>query len=147
MSQLLSHPEIASLVPHAGRMVLLDEIVCFDPATIHCRAMLNPSDSHPLAVDGHLPATALAEFGAQAMAVHGALLAPGTPPRPGRLVALGQLDLAVGRIDATTVLDIHATRLGGDDAGQMYAFEVRVGKTSLARGQATVMFADRAIGP
>jgi predicted hotdog family 3-hydroxylacyl-ACP dehydratase len=143
MPQLLSHTDIACLMPHAGSMVLLDQIVQFDSDRIHCRATMNPAAPHPLAINGNLPGTALAEFGAQAMAVHGAMLSPpGTPLRQGRLVALGQLDLTVDRIDEPTVLDILATRLGGDDAGQMYGFEVRAGSASLAQGQATVMFAD-----
>ncbi|MFU8830699.1 MAG: hypothetical protein ACNA7J_00965 [Wenzhouxiangella sp.] len=143
MPQPVSQPDIASLVPHAGAMVLLVQVVEFGPETIHCRATLDPS-SNPLAIEGALPATALAEFGAQAMAVHGAMLAPaGTPPRSGRLVALGQLDLAINQVDQAMVLDVHATRLGGDSSGQMYAFKITAGTRDLARGQATVMFADK----
>jgi predicted hotdog family 3-hydroxylacyl-ACP dehydratase len=142
MPQLLK-PEIAKLVPHAGTMVLLDQVISHDQESIDCYALVEPGAHHPLARDGRLPATALAEYGAQAMAVHGGLLAPaGTPPRPGRLVALGQLELAVDAISEPTALAIRASCLGGDPSGQMYQFEIRSGDQWLARGRATVMFAD-----
>jgi predicted hotdog family 3-hydroxylacyl-ACP dehydratase len=134
---------IADLIPHAGSMVLLDEILEYDMASIRCRARFRPDEHHPLAIDARLPATALAEYGAQAMAVHGGLLEPaGTPPRPGRLVALGQLDLDIEELTEDTDLEIHATRSSGDRAGQIYQFSVHSQKRLLARGQATVMFID-----
>jgi predicted hotdog family 3-hydroxylacyl-ACP dehydratase len=132
---------IADLVPHAGSMVLLDEVVDYGPDHIHCRAAIDPAASHPLAEHLRLPATALAEYGAQAMAVHGGLLTePGTPPRPGRLVALRQLDLAVDGLDRAVEVDVFGYRLGGDDSGHLYTFEVRHHQTLLASGKATVMF-------
>lgn len=132
---------IADLVPHAGNMVLLDQVIDFDAEHIHCRATINPAADHPLAVNRRLPATALAEYGAQAMAVHGGLLAePGAPPKPGRLVALGQLDLAIDGLDRQVEVDVFGWRLGGDDAGNLYKFEIRDRQSTLARGKATVMF-------
>jgi predicted hotdog family 3-hydroxylacyl-ACP dehydratase len=134
--------DIASLIPHAGRMVLLDTLIAHDAGQIQCRAKLDPRD-HPLASQNRLPATVLAEYGAQAMAVHGGLLAePGTAPRPGRLVALSELDLAVEFIDQPCSVEIQAECLDAGNAGQIYRFEVRHGQNCLARGRATVMFAD-----
>jgi predicted hotdog family 3-hydroxylacyl-ACP dehydratase len=142
MPELLK-ADIARLVPHAGTMVLLDELISHDDQAIHCRAELVLDDQHPLVRKGRLPATALAEYGAQAMAVHGGLLAePGSPPRPGRLVALGQLDLALDALARPVTLEVHARCLGGDRAGQIYEFEVLAGEQWLARGRATIMFAD-----
>jgi len=134
---------IADLVPHAGSMVLLDEIIDHDTQHIHCRALIDPAAGHPLAVNDCLPATALAEYGAQAMAVHGGLLAdPESPPRPGRLVALGQLELAVDTVNEPVQVDVFGERLGGDESGNLYQFELRDGSKWLARGKATVMFVD-----
>jgi predicted hotdog family 3-hydroxylacyl-ACP dehydratase len=139
-----SRAQIAELIPHADDMVLIDEVMDHDPTRISCRTRLDPTTNHPLAINGSLPATALAEYAAQAMAVHGGLLAsPGAEPRPGRLVALGQLDLGIEALSEPLTLDIQATRLGGDEAGHLYDFEVHHADNLLARGRATIMFADR----
>src|SRR6185436_4156135 len=71
----VSHPPIARLVPQAGAMCLLDEIVSFDERAIVCRASSHRSPGNPLRCDGRLSAFAGIEYGAQAMAVHGALQA------------------------------------------------------------------------
>lgn len=134
---------IAELVPHAGSMVLLDRIIFFNPETIHCQADLVPDQRHPLVVDGRLPATALAEYGAQAMAVHGGLLeAPDRLPRPGRLAGLSHLDLAVDALLDPVCLDVHVRCLSSERSGQIYQFEVLAEDRWLARGRATIMFAD-----
>ncbi len=136
---------IAELVPHAGRMVLLEDIVEHDAEHILCRARTGPPGEHPLALDGRLPAEALAEYGAQAIAVHGGLLSSqDTAPRPGRLVALGQLSLSCSSLDRDCSLTVRARRLAGEANGQIYDFEVSEADHGLlAQGRATIMFADR----
>lgn len=137
-------PKIADLVPHAGRMVLLDTVLAYDDERIECRALIDPGPDHPLAVDGRLPAPALVEYAGQAMAVHGGLRAePGATPRPGRLVSLRHLDLAIDTIDTVVEVTVQADCLGGDESGQIYRFRVTDSERELASGQATIMFADR----
>ncbi|MEE4331784.1 MAG: hypothetical protein V2J10_13025 [Wenzhouxiangella sp.] len=138
-------PKIENLVPHAGRMVLLADILACTEESIACRAVIDPKDHHPLAVDGVVPASALVEYAGQAMAVHGGLRAePGAPPRPGRLVALRQLDLAIDAIATPLEVTVRAQCLGGDESGQIYRFQIHHGERELASGQATIMFADGA---
>lgn len=133
--------DIASRIPHAGAMVLIDEVVSHDEARITCRARTGALDEHPLGRKGRLPATALAEYGAQAMAVHGSLLAASdAPPREGRLVALPELELGVWALEAPAELTIHAERVGGSAVGEVYEFQVLADEHELARGRATVMF-------
>jgi len=136
---------IAELVPHAGRMVLLDDIIEHDGDHILCRARTGPPGEHPLASDGQLPAEILAEYGAQAIAVHGGLLNNlETAPRPGRLVALGRFLLYCSSLKRDCRLAVRAQRLAGDSNGQVYDFEVSdVENGLLAQGRATIMFADR----
>jgi predicted hotdog family 3-hydroxylacyl-ACP dehydratase len=133
--------DIESRVPHAGDMVLINEVRQHDEHTITCRARTGPLESHPLGRKGRLPATALAEYGAQAMAVHGGLLAAAdAPPREGRLVSLGELSLSVPALEEPTELTIRAERVGGSVVGEIYRFEVLDETRTLASGQATVMF-------
>jgi len=133
--------DIESRVPHAGDMVLIDEVISHDDTRISCRADTGPLDRHPLGRKGQLPASALAEYGAQAMAVHGSLLtAADVPPREGRLVALPELELGLAALEQPTELVIHAERIGGSAVGEVYEFRVLGDDTMLARGRATVMF-------
>ncbi|MEE4303202.1 MAG: hypothetical protein V2J19_03535 [Wenzhouxiangella sp.] len=135
--------DIESRVPHAGAMVLIDEVVSHDDARITCRAETGPLENHPLARKGVLPASALAEYGAQAMAVHGSLLAAtDAPPLEGRLVALPELELGLAALDEPAELVIHAERIGGSAVGEVYEFRILGDETMLARGRATVMFPD-----
>lgn len=136
-----SRREPAELVPHAGAMVLIDEVVDWNAEAVHCRSRIDQPADHPLSRGGRLPAEALGEFGAQAMAVHGGLLAPqGEPPRHGLLASMGKLDLAIGSIDRAATLDIRAMRLGGDSAGMVYEFSIAMAGHEVASGRATVMF-------
>ena len=133
--------DIAQRVPHAGDMVLLDEVLTYDDTRITCRARTGAPADHPLSRKGKLPATALAGYGAQAMAVHGSLLAAtDAPPREGRLVALPELSLAVSGLEHDAELTVRAERIGGSVVGEVYRFEVSEGEQLLAQGRATVMF-------
>jgi predicted hotdog family 3-hydroxylacyl-ACP dehydratase len=135
--------DIEARVPHAGDMVLIDEVVSHDDTRITCRADTGPLEDHPLGRKGRLPASALAEYGAQAMAVHGSLLAAtDAPPREGRLVALPELTLGAAALNEPTRLTIHAERVGGSAVGEVYEFRVLDGDAMLANGRATVMFPD-----
>lgn len=132
---------IEALLPHAGDMVLIDEIVEHDQHRVHCRARIGALADHPLARHGVLPAAALVEYAAQAMAAHGTLAGrPGDPPIAGRLAALSALNLAGDHIEAPTCIDVHVKREGGDGSGALYAFRVLSGQETLASGRATIMF-------
>jgi len=134
----------APLIPHAGAMCLLDEVVAWDAATIHARSRSHHSMDNPLRGDGRLRAVHLCEYGAQAMAVHGGLLAraAGTQAAPGYLVSLRAVELAVGRIDDLAgALDVHAERLLGGDGSWQYAFRVEHAGTRIAGGRAAVIVA------
>lgn len=138
----MTQPSIESLLPHAGPMVLIDELLDHDPSGLRCRAHTGPLDRHPLARQGRLPASALAEYGAQAMAIHGSLLAAAAAPREGRLVALSDLNLRVAELDQAAELHIDVERIGGSGSGELYGFRVAANGAVIASGRATVMFPD-----
>ncbi len=131
-----------SLIPHRGSMCLLDEVVAWDPNTIHARSRSHARADNPLRSDGMLRAVHLCEYGAQAMAVHGGLVAraEGSTAAPGFLVSLRDVDLALVRVDGLDgVLDVHAEKLIGDANGWQYAFRVEHAGRLLARGRAAVL--------
>ena len=75
----LDHAWIEQHIPHKGRMCLLDEVLSWDAAHIRCRSASHTSASNPLRLHGRLGAACGIEYAAQAMAVHGALIAASAP--------------------------------------------------------------------
>jgi len=131
-----------SLIPHRGAMCVLDEVVVWTADSIHARSRSHRSPDNPLRSDGRLRAVHLCEYGAQAMAVHGGLVAreSGGVAAPGFLVALRAVELLVERIDdLPEPLDVHAEKLLGDDNGWQYAFRVEHAGMLLASGRAAVL--------
>jgi len=130
------------LIPHKGTMCLLDEVVAWTDEAIHARSRSHRREDNPLRSDGRLRAVHLCEYGAQAMAVHGGLVAraAGGVAAPGFLVSLRAVELEVARIDDLEhALDVHAERLLGSDASWQYAFRIEHAGVVIARGRAAVM--------
>ncbi|WP_434735515.1 hypothetical protein [Candidatus Accumulibacter necessarius] len=86
------------------------------PAVITCRASSHTDPANPLRAEGRLGAASGIEYAAQAMAVHGALLAEASePPRQGYLTSLRGVTLHVARLDDLPgELKVRAERLSGD---------------------------------
>jgi predicted hotdog family 3-hydroxylacyl-ACP dehydratase len=130
------------LIPHQGAMCLLDEVVDWGDTAIHARSDSHRRADNPLRSDGRLRALHLCEYGAQAMAVHGGLIARATggSAAPGYLVSLRAVELQVDRIDDLPgSIDVHAERLLGGDGSWQYAFRVEHAGVLLASGRAAVM--------
>jgi predicted hotdog family 3-hydroxylacyl-ACP dehydratase len=139
------YPEPRALVPHAGEMCLLARIVSAGERDIVCATDSHRSASNPLRRDGALAALHLAEYGAQAMAVHGGLADPHAKERGGMLVSIRDLALAVDRLDDIAgELSIAATRLVANAGGMIYTFAASAGGRELGRGRVSVMMG---IGP
>lgn len=71
------HAWIAAHIPHQGDMCLLDRVVKWDEQRIQCQAGSHRLGDNPLRSRDRLSAACGIEYAAQAMAVHGALLASG----------------------------------------------------------------------
>lgn len=139
---LATREAIARLVPHAGRMCLWQRVLGWDAQSVRLEACDHVDAAHPLRHRGRLHAVHLAEYGAQAMAVHGGLRAQlgGGVARPGLLVALRGVVLHRDRIDDLPgPLEGEASVLVESDAGWQYAFVVRHAGLVLAEGRAAVI--------
>jgi predicted hotdog family 3-hydroxylacyl-ACP dehydratase len=134
---------IDALIPHGGRMSLLARVDAWDDDSIRCRTLSHLDPANPLRSGGQLAALHLCEYGAQAMALHGGLLARrdhAERAAPGMLVALRAVEFAVGRIDdIEQVLSVSAQRLLGDAGACLYQFEVSAAGRWLARGRVSVI--------
>ncbi len=137
----LDRAAIATLIPHQGDMCLLDAIDRWSAEGITARASSHRHRTNPLIEDEGLPALAAIEYAAQAMAVHGALLAreQGGHAQPGYLVAVRDVRIGVAYLDRIDAhLEIRATRLAADAAGLMYSFSVTGAARIIATGRALV---------
>jgi predicted hotdog family 3-hydroxylacyl-ACP dehydratase len=133
---------ILALIPHAGSICLLDEVLDWDSEKISCLSHCFAGVENPLRrPDGTLGTASGIEIAAQAMAVHGRLTAPAAGAAiPGYLVSLRDIHLAVPNLDTPGPLTITATRLLGDARGATYSFSVTNAQTELVTGRATVLF-------
>ncbi len=139
----LDHDWIESHIPHKGRMCLLDEVLSWDAVRIRCRATSHRRSDNPLRAHGRLGAACGVEYAAQAMAVHGAIMAhmAGTPPPAGLLTSVRNLVLRVSRLDdLDTDLMASAARLAGDQGSTLYEFTVSGGGQELLSGRASIVF-------
>lgn len=138
---MLDRTWIAAHIPHQGKMCLLDKVVDWSPQLIVCHAVSHTLDDNPLRAHGRLGVCAGIEYAAQAMAVHGALLADAqTAPRQGYLTSVRSVSFHVARLDDLPhPLQIRAERLSGDDQLILYQFTVHHESLCLLEGRATVV--------
>lgn len=133
---------LEDLVPHAGSMCLLEYVLDCTPERILTGTGTHRCEDNPLRSRGRLRAVHLCEYGSQAMAVHGGLLAreAGGRAPPGMLVSLREVSFGIGFLEALPGdLMVEATRLHGTPAGWQYAFRVTHEGVELAHGRATVI--------
>lgn len=139
---MLDKSDWGHLIPHQGTMCLLDTVVAWTSEAIHARTDSHRRADNPLRSDGILRAVHLCEYGAQSMAVHGALIAreAGLGATPGFLVSLRGVSLALARIDDLDgPLDVYGDRLLGSETSWQYAFRIEHAGREIASGRAAVM--------
>jgi predicted hotdog family 3-hydroxylacyl-ACP dehydratase len=141
---MLSRRDWQHLIPHRGAMCLLDAVVAWDDSSIHASAASHRDPVNALRSDGRLRSVHLCEYGAQAMAVHGGLLAQrdGRAASPGLLVSLRAVKLHVARIDDLPG-DLHVYAQKLLDSGNSWQYEFRIEHQAqlLAQGRAAVISA------
>ena len=136
MKTPLDHAAIAALIPHAGRMCLLDRVQSWDGRRILCAATSHTAGDHPLRSASGLLASAAIEYAAQAAAVHGGLSAQAA----GFLASARAVQLHRLRLDDLPgELAVETEHIAGDDRQLLYAFTVRHAGTPVAEGRLAVV--------
>lgn len=148
---LLDHAWIAARIPHQGTMCLLDRVEAWDAQRAHCGAISHRAPDNPLRAHGRLAAACGIEYAAQAMAVHGALLAPqhaaSCRSGVGYLASVRGARLHVGRLDDIIAdLQVQVERFSGDGNTVLYDFSIRAAGRMLIEGRAAVILDAHAIG-
>jgi predicted hotdog family 3-hydroxylacyl-ACP dehydratase len=134
--------DFSQLIPHQGGMCLLENVLHWDEHAIVLTTHTHRSPDNPLRRDGRLRTLHLCEYGAQAMAVHGALKAQaaGTRAPPGVLVSLRSVSLLCDYIDdLPDHLEVRAKCLQASSASLQYEFSVQHRAQMLAVGRAAVV--------
>jgi predicted hotdog family 3-hydroxylacyl-ACP dehydratase len=150
----LLHADIARRIPHQHSMCLLDRVTAWDPQQICCETDSHRSQHNPMRAHGRLGSACGIEYAAQAMAVHGALIAEsrGLPSpadganarshkaRGGYLVSVRGVTLFNVQLDTVAgQLTVTAERVSGDANTVLYSFAVLDGPRTLLSGRAIVV--------
>lgn len=138
---LLDRAWIASHLPHRGAMSLLDEIVAWDGERLHARARSHARPGHPLRRGGELPIASAIEYGAQAVAAHGALLGgEAASAAAGYLASVRSVAFHAERLDdIAAALDVEVRRMGDGAGGMLYDFRVSALGRTLAEGRVAIV--------
>jgi len=142
LNQTLNHAWIERHIPHQGKMCLLKSVKFWDQDKIICLADSHKDDSNPLRAYGKLGIACGIEYAAQAMAVHGALLAPpnSETPKVGYLISVRGVSMFVTRFDDIhTDLLITAVCIMASESNMLYQFSLQSGDKLLLAGRAAVM--------
>jgi predicted hotdog family 3-hydroxylacyl-ACP dehydratase len=134
--------DIASLLPHRGAAIMIERVLHWDDTKIVVATTLHRSPTNPLRRKGRLAAVHLAEFGAQAMAIHGGLKdrVANRVPLPALLVAVRDLVVTRDYIDDLSgELEIAASMLSANRGSWQYSFSVTHGNKAMATGRVAAM--------
>lgn len=136
-----NHAWIAARIPHHGKMCLLDRVVFWNETVIDCRASSHRATDNPLRHGSHLGIANGIEYAAQAMAVHGALLAGNDEaPAVGFLTSVRNVRWHRQRLDDLEgELGIHADRIYSDESNVLYQFSLNCAGECLMTGRASVL--------
>jgi predicted hotdog family 3-hydroxylacyl-ACP dehydratase len=138
---MLTRVDWAGLIPHAGRMDLLDRVLYWDADRLEAEAVA-PDATHPLARAGRVQVLHLCEYAAQAAAVHGSLLARAAHDAPpaGLLAALRAVQLHGEWVGVVAPLRIAVWRLAATAQAVQYRFAVAQQDATLAQGLVLIAF-------
>jgi predicted hotdog family 3-hydroxylacyl-ACP dehydratase len=139
---MIGKAEIRRLIPHAGAMCLLDKVASWDTTSIACIATTHRASAHPLRRYGRLAGLHAFEYGAQAAAVHGALVSrtEGKQGQPGYLAALREAHVYVSRLDDIAAdLAVTAQWLTGEASHCIYRIGVSANGMLLAQARMIII--------
>ena len=141
---MLKSLDIASLIPHQRAMCLLEDVVSWDETRIVCRTSGHRHPSNPLRVATGLLAASGIEYAAQAVAVHGGLVASSKPgfqaPSNGYLANAKDVTWSVERLDDIQAdLIVEAEQLISEGGRSIYSFNLLAEGRSLMQGRVAVV--------
>lgn len=121
---ILSKKEIEALIPHAGNMCLLDQVLSFSDSEIVCQTQTHLASDNPLKGSKGLSKIHLIEYGAQTVAIHGGLIEGSEKqPRIGYIAMVKSVKW--GEFNpATEFLTVNSQLEMADESTKLYAFKI-----------------------
>jgi len=121
---LIDYTNIAALIPHSGRMILLDRIIDYDEQTLSVELVVRGDGL--LGDDKTVPAWAGIEYMAQAVAVYVGIRSElaGEPIKLGFLLGTRRYSGNVAGFDVGTALTIQVTNIIQDDKLGVFACKI-----------------------
>jgi predicted hotdog family 3-hydroxylacyl-ACP dehydratase len=138
---VVTKERIATMIPHAGNMCLLDGVARWNSENISCVSTSHRKPDNPLRVQGRLSAISGIEYAAQAMALHGALTGgAGGVSRAGYLASVRDVVCRRRDLDGLTGdLIVDAQQLLAEGRRVLYEFRLQIGTTEVLSGRAAVV--------
>lgn len=138
----ITHDMICKMIPHSGRMCLIDSVESWDEETISCISHSHKLETNPLRANNQLSTIHAIEYGAQSMAIHGALLASvrNKPLRPGYLAAVRDVKFgSIQRLDTLELpLEINSKQMLSSGGNLIYSFQINCGGELVISARLTV---------
>ena len=138
-NKTLTQAQFSHLIPHAGSMMLIDQVDSWNNKQINCITRSHLASDNPLRLNNSLSIMHLIEYGAQTMAIHGGLLSGKSSP--GFLAAVRGAHFHIVTLDSiTSSLHIEACAELKIENGAVYSFRITDAQdTLLLDARATVI--------
>lgn len=138
-NKTLTQAQFAHLIPHAGSMMLIDQVDSWNNKQINCITRSHLASDNPLRLNNSLSIMHLIEYGAQTMAIHGGLLSGKSSQ--GFLAAVRGAHFHIVTLDSiTSSLHIVANAELKIENGAVYSFRITDAQdTLLLDARATVI--------
>ncbi len=123
---MLGADALAELLPHGAGMSMLDEVVTWGDAKVHCRTRSHRRGDNPLLANGAQQSILLVEYAAQAAAVHAGLLQSQLgEARPAYVGAVKNIEICQPTLpESDDPLDVVVTAEYLSQDGAIYRFDI-----------------------
>ncbi len=122
----LTSADLVKMIPHGASMCMIDEVLTWDGQMIHCRSRAPAGRHNPLVENQQLHSLLLIEYGAQAAAIHAALLSSGLGKcRPAYIGAVRSVEFMTDYLTGDDEILIEASCQLSSNEGAIYDIEAR----------------------
>lgn len=143
---LINRQQLCDLIPHEGGMCLLDSVESWSEEQIICASSTHHKKDNPLTDGKRLDCVNAIEYGAQAVAIHGGLLAKqknGEIPRSGFLVQVKALEFVDCDLSALPgALNILARKLHFEKSSMLYTINIKHNHHQLMQGRIMIFISE-----